>query len=102
MGDYSDPPEAVVERLRAICLALPDAYEQKASAGTRWMTDAEQVHGVVDDALKMRPLRRPPHVGVRQPPGYGPPIAITAVTGSVNAIPAAPAAASVMTIASGP
>ena len=37
MGDSSDPPEAVVARLRVICLALPDAYEQKAWAGTRWM-----------------------------------------------------------------
>jgi hypothetical protein len=37
VGDYSDPPEAFVERVRPICLALPDAYEEKAWAGTRWM-----------------------------------------------------------------
>ncbi len=37
MGDYADPPEALVARLRPICLALPDAYEEKAWAGTRWM-----------------------------------------------------------------
>ena len=37
MGDYADPPEALVDRLRPICLALPDAYEEKAWAGTRWM-----------------------------------------------------------------
>jgi hypothetical protein len=37
MGDYSDPPDWLVERLRPICLALPDAYEEKAWAGTRWM-----------------------------------------------------------------
>ena len=37
MGDYSDPPEALVDRLRPICLALPDAHEEKAWVGTRWM-----------------------------------------------------------------
>ena len=37
MGDYSDPPDELVDRLRPICLALPDAYEEKAWAGTRWM-----------------------------------------------------------------
>lgn len=37
MGDYADPPEELVERLRPICLALPDAYEETAWAGTRWM-----------------------------------------------------------------
>lgn len=29
------PPEAV-KRLRAVCSALPDAYEEQAWAGTRW------------------------------------------------------------------
>ena len=37
MGDYADPPETLVAKLRPICLALPDAYEEKAWAGTRWM-----------------------------------------------------------------
>ena len=37
MGDYSDPPDTLVAQVRAICLALPDAYEEKAWAGTRWM-----------------------------------------------------------------
>ena len=37
MGDYAEPPDALVERLRPICLALPDAYEEKAWVGTRWM-----------------------------------------------------------------
>jgi hypothetical protein len=31
-----DVPELVEEQLRAICLALPDAYEQAAWVGTRW------------------------------------------------------------------
>jgi len=37
VADYSDPPDVFVQRLRAICLAFPDAYEEKAWAGTRWM-----------------------------------------------------------------
>ena len=37
MGDDADPPDELVEPLRAICLALPDAYEEKAWVGTRWM-----------------------------------------------------------------
>ncbi len=32
-----DVPDDVEERLRAICLALPDAYEEKAWVGVRWM-----------------------------------------------------------------
>lgn len=31
-----DVPADVEERLRAICLALPDAHEQHAWVGTRW------------------------------------------------------------------
>lgn len=35
---YSDEvPESVEVRLGEICLALPDAYEQRAWKGTRWM-----------------------------------------------------------------
>ena len=32
-----DVPEAVESRLRTICLALPDAYEEQAWVGVRWM-----------------------------------------------------------------
>ena len=31
-----DVPEPVVARVRAICAALPDAYEEKAWVGVRW------------------------------------------------------------------
>lgn len=31
-----DVPEGVESRLRSVCLALPDAYEERAWAGTRW------------------------------------------------------------------
>jgi hypothetical protein len=34
--EYADPPADVVRRLRAICLPLPDAYEEEAWTGTRW------------------------------------------------------------------
>ncbi len=32
-----DVPEAIERRVRELCLALPDAYEQRAWVGTRWM-----------------------------------------------------------------
>jgi predicted DNA-binding protein (MmcQ/YjbR family) len=32
-----DVPESVEARLRDMCLALPDAFEQRAWKGTRWM-----------------------------------------------------------------
>ena len=35
---YSDGvPEGIEVRLRELCLALPDAYEERAWVGTRWM-----------------------------------------------------------------
>lgn len=37
MPDRPDVPAHVLGRLRAICLALPDAYEEQAWVGTRWM-----------------------------------------------------------------
>ena len=36
-GDYVDVPAAIVERVRGLCMRLPDAYEEKAWAGARWM-----------------------------------------------------------------
>jgi len=35
--DYPEVPPKVVARLRPICLGLPDAYEEQAWAGVRWM-----------------------------------------------------------------
>jgi hypothetical protein len=35
--DYADPRDDLVARVRPIGLALPDAYEEKAWVGTRWM-----------------------------------------------------------------
>ena len=55
MSDYSDPPDAVVARVRSACEHLPEIHEQKAWAGTRWMVrqrNFAQVLGVDrDDAL---------------------------------------------------
>lgn len=33
----ADVPDDVTTRLRELCLALPDAYEEQAWVGTRWM-----------------------------------------------------------------
>jgi hypothetical protein len=35
--EYADVPTEVATRLRKICLALPDAYEEEAWTGFRWM-----------------------------------------------------------------
>ena len=34
--EYVDVPAKVLQRLRKICLALPEAHEQQAWAGARW------------------------------------------------------------------
>jgi hypothetical protein len=47
-----DVPADVLARVRASCLALPDAYEEKAWAGWRWMVRAKtfaHVLGIVGD-----------------------------------------------------
>ena len=36
MTEYADVPADVLRELRAACLALPEAHEQQAWAGTRW------------------------------------------------------------------
>jgi hypothetical protein len=36
MRQRPEPPAEVVARLRDICLALPDAYEEQAWIGVRW------------------------------------------------------------------
>jgi predicted DNA-binding protein (MmcQ/YjbR family) len=36
MTEYADVPPKILARLRKICLALPEAHEQQAWAGTRW------------------------------------------------------------------
>jgi hypothetical protein len=36
-GHRADPPPRILTRLRRLCLGLPEAYEETAWAGTRWM-----------------------------------------------------------------
>lgn len=52
MPDYGDPDPALVDRLRPICLALPDAFEESAWVGTRWKVRTRTFAHVlaVDDA----------------------------------------------------
>ena len=48
-----DVPDHIEGELRAICLTLPDAYEEQAWKGTRWMVRKKtfaHVLGVVDDS----------------------------------------------------
>ncbi len=42
-----DVPGDIEVRLREICLALPDAYEQQAWKGTRWMVRAKTFANVL-------------------------------------------------------
>lgn len=37
MPEYADPPPEAVAELRAVCLGLPETYEETAWVGTRWM-----------------------------------------------------------------
>jgi hypothetical protein len=36
MPEYADVSPQILERLRALCLALPESHEQQAWAGIRW------------------------------------------------------------------
>jgi hypothetical protein len=45
--DHPDIPRRVLTKLRALCLALPDAYEEEAWVGTRWMVRKKNVAHVL-------------------------------------------------------
>lgn len=47
MTSHPSPPNALVERLRAICLDLPDATEEAAWTGTRWSVSHKNFAHVV-------------------------------------------------------
>ncbi len=36
MPEYADVPDALLDELRAVCLGLPEAYEEQAWTGRRW------------------------------------------------------------------
>ncbi len=45
MTEYVDVPMAIVQRLRAACAHLPEAYEEQAFEGVRWrIRDRTLVH----------------------------------------------------------
>ncbi len=66
MTEYADVSPKVVARLRKVCLALPDAYEEKAWAGHRWMVRKRtfaQVLGV-DEHTVLTFRSEPPELDV--------------------------------------
>lgn len=36
MPEYANPPDEITAQLRAVCLGLPEAYEEAAWVGMRW------------------------------------------------------------------
>jgi YjbR len=36
MSEHADVPSEILAKLRAVCLGLPEAYEEQAWVGTRW------------------------------------------------------------------
>lgn len=71
MAGRPDVPTAILGRLRAVCLALPDAYEESAWVGTRWRVRKKtfaHVFGVSDDE---------PPANIRDAPMVGDAIVLT-------------------------
>ena len=51
MTDHAQVPPAIVARLNAICLGLPEACEESAWTGTRWMVGGKNfAHVLAIDA----------------------------------------------------
>jgi hypothetical protein len=44
---HTDVPEAILDRLRSLCLALPETHEEPAWTGTRWMIRTKNFAHVV-------------------------------------------------------
>ena len=57
MAERAEVPSEIVIRLRSICLALPEAYEEQAWVGTRWMVRKKNFAHVV-------------HIDAGWPPAY--------------------------------
>lgn len=47
MADHPPIPAPILTRLNAICLGLPEAYEEQAWTGTRWMVAKKNFAHVV-------------------------------------------------------
>ncbi|MEA3056412.1 MAG: hypothetical protein QOD30_1844 [Actinomycetota bacterium] len=77
MSRLGEPAEPFVERVRAVCVALPEAYEEPAWVGVRWRVRKRTVAHVfsieVDDEVVTAVMFRstgPEHEVLR---GIGPP-----------------------------
>lgn len=56
MNNYLDVPAGIVERMRAACAHLPEAYEEQAFAGVRWRIRGSTLVHVVTRDLEAGPL----------------------------------------------
>lgn len=65
MPDRPDVPDDILARLRALSLALPDAYEEQAWTGTRWMVRKKTFAHVlgISDEYPPAYTRDAPYVG---------------------------------------
>ena len=72
MAEYAEIPAAYVERLRAICLALPETHEEKAWTGTRWRIRTRTfAHAIsVDNADIVVFRSEPPELDVLREAGH--------------------------------
>ena len=67
MTERSEVPANVIDKLRSVCLGLPEAYEEQAWVGTRWRVRQRTfAHVLVLDvvATGVRPGRRHRRPGV--------------------------------------
>jgi hypothetical protein len=65
MTGMPDVPDHILDRLRVICLALPDVYEEQAWVGTRWMVRKKTFAHVlgISDEYPPAYTREAPYVG---------------------------------------
>lgn len=65
MTDRPDVPDDILGMLRTRCLALPDAYEEQAWTGTRWMVRKKTFAHVlaISDDYPPAHAREAPYVG---------------------------------------
>jgi predicted DNA-binding protein (MmcQ/YjbR family) len=65
MTGMTEVPDHVLDRLRAICLALPGVYEEQAWVGTRWMVRKKTFAHVlgISDEYPPAYTRDAPYVG---------------------------------------
>lgn len=47
MREHADAPAEILRKVRAICLALPQVYEETAWVGTRWRSRSKTIAHVV-------------------------------------------------------